>query len=299
LGGTVRQREPRRHEITHVPAPVRNRDRPIGIGEAVLPQYERIAFEKPLVTIQGQPLAAFVCPGHPLLDSVIDLTLERHRDLMKRGAVLVDERDLGIRPRVMFYLEHAIQDAGITRFGERRVVSKRMLYVELDTDGKPLTVREVLAAQEGDFDSDSRWALAWFEQMGFDEGEFGVAETLSKAKATSIDGMKRDGILASGSGKVRLLRPSELLATWEMVHQLIKALESGGEGAAAALFSRLGTKAEIARELAYRLYTLCEQKKRAAEALSYNGLVQSWPEISRLAREKTAVAAGKQDLLQA
>jgi superfamily II DNA/RNA helicase len=77
LGGSIRQREPRRYEITYVPAPVRNRDRLIGIGEPVLPRYERIAFEKSLVTPQGQPLAAFVCPGHPLLDSVIDLTLER------------------------------------------------------------------------------------------------------------------------------------------------------------------------------------------------------------------------------
>lgn len=177
----------------------------------------------------------------------------------------------------------------------------------LNVEGKSLTVREALALinqtldealaeQEGDFDADSRWAVAWFDQMGFDEGEFGVAETLSKAKATSIDGMKRDGILASGGGKVRLLRPAELTATWEpekddritaweMVHQLIRALEFGGEGAAADLVARLGTKSEIARELAYRLYTLCERKKRAAEALSYNGLVQSWPEITRLAGE--------------
>ena len=135
LGGAAKQREPRRYEVTHVPAPVRNRDRLIGIGEPVLPRYERIAFEKPLVAPQGQPLAAFVCPGHPLLDSVIDLTLERHRDLMKRGAVLVDERDTGMQPRVVFYLEHAIQDASLTRSGERRVVSKRMLYVELSSDG--------------------------------------------------------------------------------------------------------------------------------------------------------------------
>ena len=136
LGGSARQREPRRYEIAHVPAPVRNRDRLIGIGEPVLPRYERIAFEKSLVAPQGQPLAAFVCPGHPLLDSVIDLTLERHRDLLKRGAVLVDERDSGTQPRVMFYLEHAIQDASLTRSGERRVVSRRMLYVELDAEGE-------------------------------------------------------------------------------------------------------------------------------------------------------------------
>jgi SNF2 family DNA or RNA helicase len=135
LGGAAKQREPRRYEVTHVPAPVRNRDRLIGIGEPVLPRYERIAFEKPLVAPHGQPLAAFVCPGHPLLDAVIDLTLERHRDLLRRGAVLVDERDRGTRPRVLFSIEHAIQDAGLTRSGERRVISKRMLYVELDADG--------------------------------------------------------------------------------------------------------------------------------------------------------------------
>jgi hypothetical protein len=98
LGGNARQREPRRFEITHVPAPIRNRDRLIGIGEPVLTRYERIAFEKTLVAPQGEPLAAFVCPGHPLLDSVIDLTLERHRDLLKRGTVLVDERDPGTKP---------------------------------------------------------------------------------------------------------------------------------------------------------------------------------------------------------
>jgi hypothetical protein len=123
LGGTVKQRESRRYEVTHVPAPVRNRDRLIGVGEPVLPRYERIAFEKSLVAPQGQPLAAYVFPGHPLLDASIDLTLERHRDLLRRGAVLVDERDAGLSPRVVFYLEHAIQDAIPTRAGDRRIVS--------------------------------------------------------------------------------------------------------------------------------------------------------------------------------
>ena len=189
----------------------------------------------------------------------------------------------------------------------------------LDAEGKPLSVRdalslinqtldEALAEQEGDFDADSRWALAWFEQSGFADGEYGVAETLSKAKNTSVAGMVEAGILASHRGKVRLLRPDELpgsagvspalerkisgqdgraprFTAWEVVHQLIRALEAGGEGEAAALAGKLGSKAEIARELAYRLYTLCERKKRAAEALSYNSLVQSWPEITRLARE--------------
>ncbi len=135
LGGAIRQREPRRYEITHVPAPVRNRDRLIGFGEPVLPRYERVAFEKSLVAPQGQPLAAFVCPGHPLLNAVIDISLERYRDLLRRGAVLVDERDPGTSPRVLFFLEHAIQDASVTKSGERRVVSKRLLFVEIDAEG--------------------------------------------------------------------------------------------------------------------------------------------------------------------
>jgi putative DNA methylase len=177
----------------------------------------------------------------------------------------------------------------------------------VDAEGKTLSVREALALinetldealaeQEGDFDADSRWALAWFEQNGFDEGEYGSAEILSKAKNTSIGGLAEAGILESKRGKVRLLKPEELPATWdpttdprltawEVVHHLVRALNSGGEKAPALLVAKLGTKAEIARELAYRLYALCERKKRAAEALSYNALVQSWPEINRLARE--------------
>ncbi len=135
LGGTVRSREPRRYEVTHVPAPVRHRDRLIGIREQVLARYERIAFEKPLVAPPGQPLAAFVCPGHPLLDATIDLTLERHRDLLRRGTVLVDERDPGTMPRVLFFIEHSVADASRTRSGDRRIVSRRMLYVEIDGHG--------------------------------------------------------------------------------------------------------------------------------------------------------------------
>src|SRR5690606_31805660 len=86
-------------------------------------------------------LAAFVCPGHPLLDATLDLTLERHRDLLRRGTVLVDERDPGETPRLLFYLEHAIQDASVTRSGDRRVISRQMLYVEMTEDGATRRVR--------------------------------------------------------------------------------------------------------------------------------------------------------------
>jgi len=182
----------------------------------------------------------------------------------------------------------------------------------LESDGSPLAVRtaltlinqvldEVLAEQEGDLDADSRWALSWSEQYGFGEGEYGVAETLSKAKNTSVAGLVEGGILSSKGGKVRLLAPSELpeswdpakdkrITEWEMVHRLIRTLEAGGERAAAELLAKLralGLSVETARDLAYRLYTVCERKKRAGEALAYNALVQSWPEIMRLAREST------------
>ncbi|QVL49213.1 MAG: DUF1156 domain-containing protein [Thiocapsa sp.] len=182
----------------------------------------------------------------------------------------------------------------------------------LDAEGKPLPVRaalalinqtldEALAEQEGDFDADTRWALTWFEQMAFNEGEYGVAEQLATSKNTSVSGLADAGILRSKAGKVRLLKPAEFpvdwepttdkrLTVWEMVHQLIRALESGGDVAAAALVAKLGSESETARELCYRLYTLCERKKRANEAMSYNGLVQSWPEIARLARETGSTA---------
>jgi putative DNA methylase len=176
----------------------------------------------------------------------------------------------------------------------------------LDAEGKTLTVREALALinqtldealaeQEGDFDADSRWALTWFEQSGFAEGEYGLAEQLSKSKNTSVAGMVEAGILESKRGKVRLYRAEELphdwdpttdsrLTAWEIVHHLIRVLASDGESAAGELVAKLGAKAETARELCYRLYTMCERKKRATDALAYNGLVQSWSEIMRLSR---------------
>ena len=138
LGGTITQKETRRYQISNVPTIIRNRARIIGLRESIPSRYERITFEKSLVAQQGQALAAFVCPGHPLLDATIDIILERHRGLLRLGAVLVDENDLGDQPRVLFYLEHGIQDASRTQSGSRRVISKKMLYVEVDRKGNTL-----------------------------------------------------------------------------------------------------------------------------------------------------------------
>lgn len=135
LGGSIREREPRRYEITHVPALIRQRDRLIGAGEPILTKYERITFEKSLRAVPGQPLASFVCPGHPLLGATIDLVLERNRDLLKRGALLVDPNDPGDAVRALFYLENAIQDGRTDKAGNRRVISRQLQFIEVDSGG--------------------------------------------------------------------------------------------------------------------------------------------------------------------
>jgi len=135
LGGSIKEREPRRFEITHVPALVRQRDRLIGTGEPVLGKYERITFEKSLRAVPGQPLATFVCPGQPLLSATIDLILERNRDLLKRGTVLVDPDGPGEAVRALFYLDHTIQDGRTDKAGSHRVVSRQLQFVETDAAG--------------------------------------------------------------------------------------------------------------------------------------------------------------------
>lgn len=175
----------------------------------------------------------------------------------------------------------------------------------LESDGSPMNVRtalglinqtldEVLAEQEGEFDGDTRWALSWFEQFGMDEGPFGDAETLSKAKNTAINGLVEAGIIVARSGKVRLIRREELpanwnpaqdkrLTVWEVTQHLIHRLDEQGEIGAAELVGQLGGIGEVARDLAYRLYSTCERKKWAQEALAYNSLVVAWPELTKLA----------------
>ena len=134
LGGRVNRRETGRWEITRVPGPVRERDRLIGVGAPIQLRYERICFDKD--KINQLPVAAYVCPGHPLLDATMDLVLELYRDLLKRGAVLVDETDEGEELRALFYLEHAVQDGRVRSDGQQQVVSQRLQFVEIDATGR-------------------------------------------------------------------------------------------------------------------------------------------------------------------
>jgi putative DNA methylase len=181
----------------------------------------------------------------------------------------------------------------------------------LESDGSPMRVRtalqlinqtldEFLSDQEGEFDADTRWALTWFEQHQFEEGLYGDAETLSKAKNTAVQGLVNAGILTAKSGKARLLRRDELPKTWnpseddripdwEATQHLIHALDQKGETGAAKLLAQLNGQGEITRDLAYRLYSICDRKGWVQEAIAYNSLVISWPEISRLATQQTSI----------
>ncbi|HQO02653.1 MAG TPA: helicase-related protein, partial [Spirochaetota bacterium] len=135
LGGTARERERRRYELTHVPAAIRTKSKTIGTREPVLTKYERITFEKDLMNLQGKPMAQLVCPGHPILDVTINAILEKYRDLLRCGTMLVDQNDPGEDIRILVFLEHAIQDARPTGHGRRHVVSRQMQFVEMLPDG--------------------------------------------------------------------------------------------------------------------------------------------------------------------
>ena len=265
-------------------------------------------------------LANKVTAGTNILASSIVLVC-RHR---QAAAPVVTRRDFATAlkmelPEALAHLQRgniAPVDLAQAAIGPGMAVFTRFSRV-VDAEGEALsgrqalalinqTLDEVLAEQEGDFDVDSRWALAWFDQYGFGEGPYGEAEVLATAKANSVGGLGESGILISRGGKVRLLTPDELpsawdpeedrrINVWEMLHHLIRVFEQAGEVAAAQLLVKYGSKADVVRELAYRLYTACERKKRAKEAGSYNALVQSWPEIARLAKEGPTLVAPRQD----
>lgn len=135
LGGALHPREAGRYELTFVPPVIRNRDRVIGVGESVLKRYERVCFDKSRCSVPGFPPADLLCPGHPLLEAIIDLVLERNADILKRGAIFVDDLDDGDAARLLFHVESAIQDGVTVREGSKRIVSKRVLFVELREDG--------------------------------------------------------------------------------------------------------------------------------------------------------------------
>lgn len=179
----------------------------------------------------------------------------------------------------------------------------------LESNGNAMTVRmalsiinqtltEVLSQQEDDFDADTRWAISWFDHVGFEEGDFGNAQTLATAKNTSVKGMEQAGLLIAKGGRVRLIKAEALpsnwdpskdkrLTVWEMTHHLLRVYyyEKAGDSAAADMLRAFGNEGFTARELAYRLFDLAEKRKLSNEAQAYNALVLGWPELARLVRE--------------
>ncbi len=158
------------------------------------------------------------------------------------------------------------------------------------------TLDEVTREIDADFDTDTRWAVSWFSEFGFEEGEYGRAELLSKSRNTSVAGLEEAGVVKQGAGKVRLLRSDELnpewdpatdsrFTVWEVAHHLIQRIQQQGEQSAATLLREVGGHGEAAKELAYRLYLVCERKRWNTEALGYNSLVTAWPELTKLAAQ--------------
>jgi len=270
-----------------------------------------------------------------LASSIVLVCRPRPKDAgvaSRRDFLAALKRELPEALRAMQKGNIAPVDLAQAAIGPGMAVFSRYAKV-LETDGSTMSVRsalteinkcldEVLAEQEGEFDADTRWALAWFDQNGFAEGAYGIAETLCTAKNTSVRGMQDAGILEAKGGKVRLLKKEELdadwpacrlsakqagakhgagrnpatdnrLTIWEITHHLIRRLEQGESGAA-ELIQQLGAKAEVARDLSYRLYTICERRKWAQEAIAYNALVLSWSDVQRLAEERKAAATPTQ-----
>lgn len=223
-------------------------------------------------------------------------------------------------PEALRTLQHgniAPVDLAQASIGPGMAVFSRYAKV-LEPDGSPMRVRtalelinqaldEILDEQEGEFDADTRWAIAWYKQFGLNEAEYGVAETLSKAKNSSVGGLVEAGIVAAGRGRVRLLARSEYstdwdpandtrLPAWEATQRLVHALLDGGEGAAAEMQAKLGGLGEQGRDLAYRLYQVAERKGWTDEARAYNALVVAWPDLLRGAERVRAAEPSQPSL---
>ena len=273
LGGKMHLREAGRYEVTHVPAAVRERDRQVGVGAPVLRRYERVTFEKGKVDVQ--PRAELICPGAPLLDSTIDLVLERHRDVLKQGAVLVDEQDEGTEPRILFYLEHAVTDGRLLRRGMQQLVSMKLAFVEVPPDGvfkdagvapyldcRPATADEQ-AALQGTLDADWLRAEDWeIKAVGF------ALREVVPAHVAEVRG-RRIPLIDKVEGEVKK-RLTKEINYWDHRAQDLKAQERGGK--------KTRLPAQVAQDRADRL---SDRLQRRLEDLHLERLFSPQPPAVR------------------
>lgn len=234
-------------------------------------------------------------------------TISRREFIRELNTVLPEALDEMTRggvnsPVAPVDLSQAIIGPGMAIFSQYAAV--------LEADGTPMSVRTALQLinrflAEDDFDPDTQFCLHWFETHGWATGRYGEAEVLSKAKGTSVEGLKASGVVASSKGELRLLKWAEMprdwspetdrrTPVWEALHQLIRALNQDGESAAGNLLARMPARAEPIRALAYRLYTLCERKGWAEDARAYNELVTAWSAIEQAASEAGVVGSQAQ-----
>ena len=267
LGGQMHPRENGRFEITRVPGAIRERDRAIGRSEAVLERYERVCFEKSLIA--GPPIAAYVCPGHPLLDATIDLVLERYRDLLKRGAVLVNDVDHSHDIRALFYLQHAVQDGRQDRGGEQLVISERLQFVEVDAHGqvrdggpapyldcRPITDEE--RASVGD-----RLAADWLSRNLESEVLNFAITSLAPAHVEEVR-QRRMPEIAKVQSEVTARLKKEI-NYWDHRAEALKAQERAGKAAGRLNALQAGNRAnDLADRMQRRLAELTREREISA-----------------------------------
>jgi len=271
LGGTVRERETHRYEVTHVPSVIRSRDRQTGTREPVLPRYERITFEKGLIALPGKPLAAFVCPGHPLLDATVDVVLERYRDLLRTGAVLLDPQDDGVAPRALVALEHAVVDARTDGAGVRRVVSRQLQFVELDEAGTVraagyapyLDYRPLTSAEEGVVSQagvrDATWLAEDLERraLGYAVGEL-VPEHVGEVRT------RREALIAKTVAAVQE-RLTREINYWDRRAVALRQQEQAGKTPRLNSANARQRAADLEARLDRRLAELAQQRQISAQ----------------------------------
>jgi superfamily II DNA or RNA helicase len=267
LGGRMAKREAGRYEITHVPADIRTAAAQLGAGTPVLRRYERVTFDREQVTVSGKPAAEFLCPGHPLLDATVEVIQQRHRTLLKEGAILVADADERSEPRALIYLEHAIQDGRPTPSGERRVVSKRFEFVEAGRDGSvqlagyaPYLDYRPIEPQERQLIAPllaEEWLASGIETKGLDYAiEKAVPAHLDEVKRRMLDRVTR----TEAAVKDRLTRE---INYWDRRAEQLKEKELAGKGAKHGLNSGIARQRaeEMAERLKLRMEELAQEKQ--------------------------------------
>lgn len=274
VGGKIRAREKGRYEITTVPFAVRNRDMQIGFGEPVLQRYERICFDKSFCNIQGQPQAALIAPGHPLLEATIDLIRERNVDVLKRGAVFIDDSDYGTDARLLSYIEDSVQDGVILPSGGKRIISKHIHFVELKEDGTTTNAGyapylDYRAADEAehaavrDFLSTQQWLQANVEETA-------VGYAISEVIPVHVKEVKeRKTKLIDKTAKAVKERLTAEIQYWDFRAADLKSKESAGK-----------TNAKLNSQMASRRAEELESRmqKRLAE-LETEKLISATPPV--------------------